>query len=255
MTRTEYHRHPALNASQLKAASHGVRNWLRYLANPPNGYELRLGTALHMMVEDFPGALARIIPGPAKTVTARAWVEAEAALPEGFVMLTPEDITTRLPAMHAALRGHPLAALHLAGVAEREVPMFFERRGHQCKALIDGLGSDYFVDLKTTRARSLKQLRWQIRDLRYDIQAAWYREATGGKQPVFVFVESEELHPEVYVYEFSDAELDLALADADRAADAIAAYRKTGYVPFSYPEAITEEDQEVSEMFSNEEEL
>lgn len=109
------------------------------------------------------------------------------------------------------------------GTAEHVIR--WEERGVECRAMLDWLRDDLTVidDLKTTNDASARGFRRKVWNLRYDIQAAFYRRAvlaTYDTQPRFRWIAVETEYPYlVSVHEPDKLALENADARVDQAID------------------------------------
>lgn len=109
------------------------------------------------------------------------------------------------------------------GTAEHVIR--WEERGVQCRAMLDWVRDDntYIDDLKTTSDASERGFRRKVWNLRYDIQAAFYRRAvlaSQDTQPRFRWIAVETEYPYlVTVHEPSRVALQNADARVDEAID------------------------------------
>jgi hypothetical protein len=98
-----------------------------------------------------------------------------------------------------------------------EQSFFWNEDGLPCKCRPDAIIDGYVWDLKTSR-RNADKFFWDIKDYRYDIQAAWYLKGVQQHIPVcgfrFLVVELEPPHNWM-IYELDDTEQ--AEQDIDKA--------------------------------------
>jgi hypothetical protein len=160
---------------------------------------MELGTLLHAMVLEPETYLDRVAVWDGDR-RGKAYAEFVAANP-GMILIKPED-DLALTRMRDAVLDNPYARALCNAKGQREACAIWNTTlGFQCKARIDYLNTDamILVDLKT--CRSVDEYAWARAacELKYDVQAAWYRwgfEVVTGKKcsVAFVAVENEGLH-------------------------------------------------------------
>ena len=228
MPEREYHAHPALNASTLKAVDkHPLKKVRHDLDNRP-GYNpaVTLGSAAHRLILEGTGDGIVLIDKPDYR-TKEARVSRDAALAAGQIPLLPHE-HEQVVAMCAAVKEDDTAGPLLTG-HQPEVSVFADLYGQPCKARLDawhtddGTGRPLIVDLKTTQDADPETFARTALTYGYDHQMAHYRtimEAETGTLPRFLFVLVEEAAPYlVSVVELDDLFYDCLLYTSDAADD------------------------------------
>jgi hypothetical protein len=184
-----YRQHPAINISSLKAFS-------RSPAHAMVGFEeekettdaMNIGSLLDHKVLGTPYLWTTSPFDDYRTKEARSWRDEQT---ERGVTVFKQDAIETVERMVEAVREHPVAGRLLAEPGKAQVGMFgvFETgldEAIEClkvnccerKGLIDWLPdtTPVIVDLKKCRDASKAGFRRQIGQLRYDVQAAYYRD-------------------------------------------------------------------------------
>lgn len=82
------------------------------------------------------------------------------------------------------------ATKHLmSGLIEKESPIEFNHLGFSVKGKLDGVGSDYIIDLKKVADASYKKVRWNIEDSMLDMQGGIYCAAKRMKKYYLIFID------------------------------------------------------------------
>ena len=199
-----YREYDALNASIVK---HGIgrgsslRAMKHAIDNPTEPTAaMDLGTLLHAKILEPETFLDRLAIWEGGVRRGKAYDEFEAAN-AGRIIIKPDEAAT-IARMADAVMDNRRARVLFNAAGEREcVAIWNTRLGFQCKARIDYLNTDemILVDLKTCRSADDGAWARAAEDLKYDVQAAWYRwgfEHVTGKpcKVAFVAVENEGLH-------------------------------------------------------------
>ena len=229
MPERDYHAHPALNASTLKAVAtkplakvrHDIDNRAAY--NPA----FTLGHAVHRLILEGTGDGIVLIDKPDYR-TKEARVSRDAALAVGHIPLLPNE-HDQVVAMCAAVKNDDTAGPLLTG-HQPEVSVFADLYGQPCKARLDawheddGTGRPLIVDLKTTQDANPETFDRTALKYGYHQQQAHYcdlMEAETGTRPRFLFVLVEKTDP----YLVSVEELDELFYDLGRQKNVEAAAR------------------------------
>ena len=227
MPERDYHAHPALNASTLKAVhKHPLKKVRHDLDNRP-GYNpaFTLGSAAHRLILEGSGDGIVLIDKPDYR-TKEARVSRDAALAAGSIPLLPHE-HDQVVAMCAAVKEDDTAGPLLTG-HKPEVSVFADLYGRPCKARLDawheddGTGRSLIVDLKTTQDADPETFARTALKYGYDQQMSHYRDlmhVETGKFPRFLFVLVEKTAP----YLVSVVELDELLDDLGCQANVAAA--------------------------------
>jgi len=171
-----YRQHPAINISSLKAFS-------RSPAHAMVGFEeekettdaMNIGSLLDHKVLGTPYLWTTSPYDDYRTKEARSWRDEQEA--RGVTVFKQDAIET-VERMVEAVREHPVAGRLFAEPGKAQVGMFGEFESCERKGLIDWLPNTtpVIVDLKKCRDASKAGFRRQIGQLRYDVQAAYYRD-------------------------------------------------------------------------------
>ena len=216
MPDVEYHAHPALNASTLKAVATKPLAKVRHdLDNRPDyNPAFTLGHAAHRLILENTADGIVIIDAPDYR-TKEARISRDMALADGRIPLLPHE-HDQVRAMRKAVRSHDTAGPLLTGHTP-EVSIFADLYGQECKARIDAWHPDpnLIVDLKTTADANPDAFDRTALTFGYHQQMAHYRdlvEVETGTRPRFLFVLVEKAAP----YLVSVVELDDLFDDLGR---------------------------------------
>lgn len=227
MPEREYHAHPALNASTLKAVHKYPLKKVRHDLDNRADYNpaFTLGSAAHRLILEGTGEGIVLIDKPDYR-TKEARVSRDAALADGGIPLLPHE-HDQVVAMCAAVKEDDTAGPLLTG-HQPEVSVFADLYGQPCKARLDawheddGTGRPLIVDLKTTQDANPETFARTALKHGYHQQQAHYcdlMEAETGKRPRFLFVLVEKAAP----YLVSVVELDELLDELGCQANVAAA--------------------------------
>jgi len=173
----QYRAHPAINVSALKAFSRSPAHALAGFEEEKETTEaMNIGSLLDHKVLGTDYLFTTSPYDDFRTKEARAW--RDETRDRGVTVFKQEEIET-VEKMVASIRAHPVAAELLFNQAGRsQVGIFGEFDGCERKGLIDRVPDtmQVLVDLKKTRDASKAGFRRQIGQLRYDVQAAYYRD-------------------------------------------------------------------------------
>ena len=247
---TEYHALPYISSTLLK----------RYAANPATarvpykpGDDANVGTGIHSYsLQGLAGLDAECIFGP-------AFGKGKADLAEKAELIKANPTKTVLPTFYgspapglpimdvlrgvdASLRAHPKVGPILEK-PQKEVSLVWidEDSGCTCKARLDVWDGKIIWDLK--KCKAISGFQWQIKDLRYDIQAGFYYEgaiACGLPAIAFGFIPCEAYPPYQVACGYVEPEkLEAARWNAKRLVGLVKQSKLTGYWPnFPIPEHI-----------------
>ena len=213
MPEGEYHAHPALNASTLKAVATKPLAKVRYdLDHRVEKREWTLGDAAHSLILE--GDASRIdVVDATNYLTKAAKAARDASYAAGRTPLLPHEWET-VTAMAKAVADHDTAGPLLTGHTP-EVSVFADLYGQPCKARLDAWHPDrnLVVDLKTTADANPDTFDRTALNFGYHQQMAHYRDlmqAKTGDRPRFLFVLVEKAAPYlVSVVELDDLFYDL----------------------------------------------
>lgn len=215
MPAAEYHAHPALNASTLKAVASKPLAKVRYdLDHRRHSPAFDIGTAAHSLILEGDASGLAIIDAPDYRGK-EARLARDAAYAEGRTPLLPREHDA-VRAMWDAVMSHATAHELLTG-HQPEVSVFADLYGQPCKARMDAWHPDrnLIVDLKTTADANPETFARTALTYGYGQQQAHYQdlvEVETGKLPRFLFVLVEKAEP----YLVSMVELDELFYDLGR---------------------------------------
>lgn len=224
-----YRNHPAINISSLKGFSRSPLHAMIGFEEEKEPTEaMAIGSLLDHKVLGTPYLWTTSPFDDFRTKEARAWRDEQA---ERGVTVFKQDAIETVERMVESVRKHPVASRLFAEPGRAQVGMFgdFETgkdEAIEClkvnccerKGLIDWLPNTtpVIVDLKKTRDASRAGFRRQIGQLRYDVQAAYYRDLyrdITGETRAFQWVCVEDQAPyAVAVYQLDTESLDKASA-------------------------------------------
>lgn len=228
----------ALNSSKVRRACDSMLAYKRYvieLQEDTPSYALEFGRAFALMCQ-FPQSLGDIIkPGATKTEFTKAWMEDMVANP-GIIYVKEKDMPM-LEAMLKAFQSHPYTKQYSYD-AYNELMVVWKCKytGVLCKALIDIFKDGHVIDVKTAANVKPHKIKWQVRDLRYDIQLCFYADglkANGVKvdRVSNFFIEKLDLLPDVVPKGYNEERLDECRREYTEAIGNINEAEKTGFYP------------------------
>ena len=199
LTNKEYHAHPAISSSDVKAVhTKSLAHWKGKVRKETSAFAL--GSAVHALVLEPEKNL--VVRGP-EDRRGNKWKEASfAADIEGQILL-PEgefDLAARIA---DAAKAHPVVEQYLGDptfVAEASFFGIDPETGVEIKCRPDGYLPDYGIvfDLKTTTDASPDGFPRELRKFAYDVQGAFYLRAlrsAGFKADTFIFIAVEKEPP------------------------------------------------------------
>lgn len=224
-----YRNHPAINISSLKGFSRSPLHAMIGFEEEKEPTEaMAIGSLLDHKVLGTPYLWTTSPFDDYRTKEARAWRDEQT---ERGVTVFKQDAIETVERMVESVRKHPVASRLFKEPGRAQVGMFgdFETgkdEAIEClkvnccerKGLIDWLPekTPVIVDLKKTRDASRAGFRRQIGQLRYDVQAAYYRDLyrdITGETRAFQWVCVEDQAPyAVAVYQLDTESLDKASA-------------------------------------------
>lgn len=194
----EYHAHPALGSTSAKTLGDPELSMadVKYeLENNEHKKVYDEGTLGHALIlEGSLDHLVKIIDH--KTYHSKAaQAERDQARNEGLIpvkVTEKESMIDPLYEMQKSVMAHPIAGPLLTG-HEPEVSVFWERDGIECKGRLDAYRPEQGIiaDLKLVRSARPNDVRKQISDLGYYIQAEHYLDgvqAATGFRPDWLFI-------------------------------------------------------------------
>jgi len=211
-----YRNHPAINISSLKAFSRSPAHALvGFEEEKENSDAMAIGSLLDHKILGTPYLWTTSPFDDYRTKDARAWRDDQEA--RGVTVFKQEQLET-VNKMVEAVRAHPFASRLFAEPGRAQVGIFGEFESCERKGLIDWLPDKLpvIVDLKKTRDASRHGFRRQMGQLRYDVQAAYYRDLyrdITGETRAWQWVCVEDQAPyAVAVYQLGIESLDKASA-------------------------------------------
>ena len=190
----QYRAAPGLNASTLV---HALKSWKQFRYVQQHGYRPKVSTAvgsgLHTLVEcwnmDVFDSMFSVMPDFKKhpdnvrddgqrSYHKTGWVRAQeegfevAAKEMGLELVTTAE-SRRIRRMIHAIEEHKEAA-HLIASSQREVSVYANLWGVDCKGRLDGICGDVLWDLKTTRDVTPGRFGKDAANLRYVFRKAFY---------------------------------------------------------------------------------
>lgn len=200
----EYHRHPALGCSMLKAyADHPKLFDCRHVTKDGAPFKGTTSTEFGTRVDAWLLEREICLPIPAEVLgkggakSTKAW-RTWAAENSGFVHFTERDITI-CRRIERNIQEHPDAAALLGGMGQNQYSIFWTDpvTGMDCKNRFDRVTPAAWVDVKTAASLEDHSLRKQAEELRYHWQSVWY--SRGGRllfdedRPfVFLYIKNSE---------------------------------------------------------------
>jgi len=199
LTNEEYHAHPAISSSDVKAVyKTSLAHWKGKVRKPSTAFAM--GSAVHALVLEPEKNL--VLRGP-EDRRGNKWKEAQIAADiDGQILLTESDFDLAARVADAA-KSHPVLAQYLADptfVAEASFFGIDPETGVEIKCRPDGYLPDAGIvfDLKTTTDASPDGFPRELRKYAYDVQAAFYLRAlraAGYKADTFIFAAVEKEAP------------------------------------------------------------
>ena len=194
-----------LSFSALKAFMQSPKHFYDYKMDKETTDAMKAGEMFHMAVleperfkskywvlDDSEKCTELINNGsksPRATTIYKEWLTAEIAKHEGQEMIDKKDYDLYL-SMGEYLYQNSASKHLMSGLIEKECSFEFEHLGFNIKGKIDGLGSDYEIDLKKVADASFKKVRWIIEDMMYDMQSGIYCAAKRIKKYYLIFIDS-----------------------------------------------------------------
>lgn len=199
LTNEQYHAHPAISSSDVKAVfKTSLAHWKGKVRKPSTAFAM--GSAVHALVLEPEKNL--VLRGP-EDRRGNRWKEAQLAADlDGRILLTEADFDLA-ERIAEATRAHPIMARYLADdtfIAEASFFATDPDTGVEIKCRPDGYlkRSGILFDVKTTRDASPEGFPREIRNYGYDLQAAHYLRcvrAAGYAANSFIFIAVEKDAP------------------------------------------------------------
>ena len=164
-----------LSFSSLKAFSRSPLQFIYYKENKKEPTPaMRWGTLVHRALLE-PHNYSRTVAVWDGRRQGNKWKEFEADNADKDIVTAKEAMDIRT--LCHRVEEHPYAGSMLKQCQKFEVPFKMEQCGVPHRGIIDGLGSWFMLDLKTTQNVSHYSLQRSIYDLKYYMQAAIYQRA------------------------------------------------------------------------------
>lgn len=216
MLSESYLENPRMSQSKLKKILDGVEEFKWHLDNPPEETDaMKLGSAVHLLLLQ-PEKSKLVVPMPKfdgrtkKGKIIKSFIEGENifsvdAEEEELLRELVLDFPNRLEciwlapdqyrkahAMVESIRQNSDAMQIVNCCYEFETERFFNYNDIDFKAQLDGVGSKFVLDVKSTRIENKEyQIKNEILNRKYHFQAALYLQATGWNNYFIIFVRNE----------------------------------------------------------------
>ena len=191
-----------LSFSALKAFLQSPRHFFKYKTQKGSTAAMEEGTLFHLAVlepevfktkyfvlEDTNVCIEIGGARPRTTSRYKDWLEQEIARHPGQEMISQEE-WDQYTGMAKFLRENSATKHLLEGLIATEKPFKMTYEGYLVTGRIDGVGSDYVMDLKKVADASFKKVKWIIYDMMYDMQGAIYSLAEGKNKFYLVFIDN-----------------------------------------------------------------
>ena len=164
-----------LSFSSLKAFSRSPLQFIEYKENKKEPTPAMLfGTLVHRALLE-PEKYSRTVAVWEGRRQGNKWKEFEADNADKDIVTAKEAMDIRT--LCHRVEAHPYAGGMIRQCTKYEVPFKIEQCGVPHRGIIDGLGSWFMLDVKTTQSVSHYSLQRNIYDLKYYMQAAIYQRA------------------------------------------------------------------------------
>jgi len=242
----EYFALDAVNASRLTDFSRSPAACRLRMTEPQvQTKAMRMGTAVHVALlepDDFPTKYRPLLHD-GRTTAGKA---ERAQIAEDQATGLAEEEYAEVLALARSLYTHPrVAALMAQATAREQTAVWTAPRGRLCKARRDLVGPGWICDVKTTSDLD-RFSPWQVTDLGYYRQAAWYGWADlvlGGKAPDHCFLAVAQNTPpyECALFRLSDDALAAGQDENRRLLEMYLECEATGRWPRHITELLTAE--------------
>lgn len=125
---------------------------------------------------------------PRSTKAYKEWVQEQDSLNSGRERVSKEDYDTFMR-MSNALQFNSATKKLMAGLIEKEKAIEFEYDGFKIRGKIDGVGDSYILDLKKAANSEFKKVKWDIKDMNYDMQGAIYSHAVNKADYYLIYID------------------------------------------------------------------
>jgi hypothetical protein len=236
----EYHAHPAISSSDVKAVyGKSLAHWKNSVRKPSTAFAI--GSAIHALILEPEKQL--VVRGP-EDRRGNKWKEAlMAAEVEDKILLTEGDFDLAASVAKSALQ-NPVLQEYMAQKSYVAEASFFGKdpvTQVEIKCRPDGYIPDLGIvfDIKTTQDASPKGFPFELRKYSYDVQAAFYLralKAAGYKAEQFVFICVEKAEPfAVGVHTITPTYMDFADRTVTQTLFKIANAQAVGEYPTGWP--------------------
>lgn len=191
-----------LSFSALKAFMQSPKHFYAYKMEKETTKAMEAGKLFHMAIlepekfketywvlDDSLKVLEIGGGNPRATKVYKEWILEQDSLNVGKERISKDDYDLYL-SMGAYLNQNHATKFLMSGLIEKESEFEFEHLGFKIKGKIDGLGSDYEIDLKKVADASFKKVRWIIEDMMYDMQSGIYCFSKRIKKYYLIFIDS-----------------------------------------------------------------
>jgi hypothetical protein len=172
----EYHAVKALSSHQLMDLYKSPELWKHKQSHPFEATDsMDFGSLVHCLILNPQDFEAEFIVSPKldkRTKEGKAAAAEFEASANGRIVVSVDQLE-KAQAMRDRVLISPTASELLEKAQTRELPMYYEFRGHKAKMKPDAFGPDIILDYKTTS--SLDGFKYDFKKYNYDLQAAWYR--------------------------------------------------------------------------------
>ena len=191
-----------LSFSALKAFMQSPKHFYAYKMDRETTKAMEAGKLFHMAIlepekfketywvlDDSSKILEIGGSNPRATKVYKEWVQEQDSKNKGKERISKEDYDLYL-SMGEYLNQNNATKFLMSELTEKESDFEFEHAGFLIKGKIDGLGSDYIIDLKKVADASYKKVRWIIEDMMYDMQSGIYCFSKRIKKYYLIFIDS-----------------------------------------------------------------
>lgn len=217
MTNEEYHAHPALSASGIKALAKSPAHYQASLIYREETPAMRLGTAFHTAVLEPDRWMADYYRLDFDRRTKEGKQRAAELESNGIITLSPDDYET-VQRMRDAVMAHRTASELLRMPGKAESSHFENLDGIACKCRPDWLTDDgIIIDIKSTVNAHPSEFGRSVINFGYHLQAVHYLRVLWQTATRFVFIAVEKTPPYgVSVHVLDSEAMEFAFAQHDR---------------------------------------
>jgi len=128
---------------------------------------------------------------PRSTKVYKEWKQEEISKHSGN--LIEKELFDTFTMMNAALRSNLSSKKYMDNLTDVEFKVEFTHDGYRIIGFLDGKGKNedgaFSIDLKKVADAQFKRVKWDIRDMNYDMQGSIYSAATGIKRHVLIYID------------------------------------------------------------------